>query len=141
MKFVSGLENFENEISHLVHNEEQTIKFPWIGNLIEKFEGIRFENFDDLDGFEPPMLDETWGLHENQENSVQLSFDETFLIELDSKYIQHQITGENSVKLIPKLISEIDKENLKCRSKLWRCLSFTLEGGLKYFSNSTEFKR
>ena len=84
MKFVSGLENFENEISQLVHNKEQT-KFSWIKNLIEKFEGIKLENFDHLDGFEPPMLDETWGLHENQENSVKLSFDEIFLIELDSK--------------------------------------------------------
>ena len=63
------------------------MKFPWIRNLIEKFEEIKLENFDHLDGFEPPMLDETWGLHENQENSAKLSvsFDEKFLIELDSK--------------------------------------------------------
>ena len=85
MKFVSGLENFENKISQLVHNNEQTLKFPWIGNLIEKFEGIKLENFGHLDGFEPPILDETWGLHENQENSAKISFDEEFLIELDSK--------------------------------------------------------
>ena len=85
MKFVSGLENFENELSQSVHNNEQTIKFPWIRNLIEKYEETDIESFDNLDGFEPPILDETWGLHKNQENSAKLSIDQKFLIDLNSK--------------------------------------------------------
>ena len=71
------MENFENEVNQIVHNNEQTFRFPWIKNLEE--------NFDHLDGFEPPILDETWGLHENHENSAKPSFDERFLSELKSK--------------------------------------------------------
>jgi len=63
-----GLEEFEDKIDKIASNGDNG-DGSWLGNLYKKFKGS-FGNNDldalnsvnDLDGLEPPVLDETWGL-------------------------------------------------------------------------------
>ena len=77
---VSGLEEFENKVDQIAAGHEEN---SWIGDLYKKFS----DNFisgggdgihdDQMDGMEPPMLDETWGLEDiqrlHQENSSKFN--------------------------------------------------------------------
>lgn len=71
---VSGLEEFENKVDQIAAGHEEN---SWISALYNKLS----DNFingndgiteDQMDGMEPPILDETWGLEDisrlHQEN-------------------------------------------------------------------------
>ena len=76
---IKGLEEFENKVDQIAAGHEEN---SWISSLYKKFS----DNFisgnadaiqdDQMDGMEPPMLDETWGLEDiqrlHQENSSKL---------------------------------------------------------------------
>ena len=62
------MEDFENKIDKLaggVDNDEHS----WISTIYNEFNGNGAENtdedFNEIEGLEPPMLDETWGLKDN----------------------------------------------------------------------------
>ena len=73
------MEEFENKVDQIAAGHEEN---SWISSLYKKFS----DNFisgnadaiqdDQMDGMEPPMLDETWGLEDiqrlHQENSSKL---------------------------------------------------------------------
>ena len=60
-----GIEEFEEKIDKIAEGDNND-EDDWITRIYNKFSG--FNNVDnelndqDMDGIEPPMLDETWGL-------------------------------------------------------------------------------
>ena len=86
----SGLEDFENKIDKIasgVDNDEGS----WINQLYNQFSG-RLEptddTFENVEGLEPPMLDETWGLKDGDEEQQpkrmkRNPIDEKFKNEID----------------------------------------------------------
>merc|ERR1711953_1423689 len=131
--FWSGLEEFEEKVDKIA--EGQDTGDSWISQIFNQFAFLNdvdnqlTEN--DLDGIEPPILDETWGL--GIRNSSQL------------KKIPTKTTVEEPVKLdneetVTRNKREDAEEELleteeKCRVDMWRCLSKVVEGGLHYIDN------
>ncbi len=67
-----GLEEFEDKIDKIAGGADSG-DGSWLGNLYKKFKGSFLDgngmddsdaaaNMDNMDGLEPPILDETWGL-------------------------------------------------------------------------------
>ena len=65
------MEDFENKIDKIASGADKGDEDSWINKLYNEFkpgEGGQDESFDDQDGLEPPMLDETWGIREEDTN-------------------------------------------------------------------------
>ena len=86
MIYFAGLEEFEDKVDKIASGQDEE---SWIGQLYNQFSsnfGIDGGKIDDadigsMDGLEPPIIDETWGLedikklHENEsEGNVHLCF-------------------------------------------------------------------
>ena len=75
--FFEGLENFENKI-HKVTNggDDNPDEWNWIIAIFNKFNAMTKDNmavnnvFEGVPGLEPPMLDETWGLRDYNQNKT-----------------------------------------------------------------------
>ena len=64
-----GLEDFENKIDNIASGVDNNPD-SWINKIYSEFNGALEDNgedFSEVDGLEPPMLDETWGLKDDQE--------------------------------------------------------------------------
>jgi len=137
-----GLEEFEEKIDRIAEGQGQD-ENNWIANLYNTFVGEygQVDNElkeEDMDGIEPPILDETWGLGTKKtattvEDPVSLDEDE------DEERAKRSV--EDNV------VQGSDEE--KCRVDMWRCLSGVIEGGLHYmdkpegimgFAKKTMFK-
>jgi len=140
--FFNGLEEFEEKIDRIAEGQGQD-ENNWIANLYNTFVGEygQVDNElkeEDMDGIEPPILDETWGLGTKKtattvEDPVSLDEDE------DEERAKRSV--EDNV------VQGSDEE--KCRVDMWRCLSGVIEGGLHYmdkpegimgFAKKTMFK-
>lgn len=60
------MEEFEDKIDKIAGGVEEANGETWIGKLYNKFKGSFLgdddNSLDNMDGLEPPILDETWGL-------------------------------------------------------------------------------
>ena len=69
-----GLENFENKIHKVANGGEKSEKLNWIEDIFDKFntnDDMAMNNvFEGVPGLEPPMLDETWGLKDYNQNKT-----------------------------------------------------------------------
>ena len=68
---ISGLEDFENKIDKIASGTDND-ENSWINKLYNKYNETSEDNFElsnDMEGLEPPMLDETWGLKDGEEKN------------------------------------------------------------------------
>ena len=118
MGLLSGLEDFEDKIDKIASGVDQD-ENSWINQIYNKLSDAANENPDDYeesDGLEPPMLDETWGLKDGDEAT------------------ENEVKTKRSVKddTFRKELEEIYDGDSSCRSKLWTCMSKVAMGGLSY---------
>ena len=73
MIFCSGLEEFEEKIDKIAEGDNND-EDNWITKIYNKFRGFNSVDNEltdeDMDGIEPPMLDETWGLGQRIMNAT-----------------------------------------------------------------------
>lgn len=146
---LQGLEEFENKVDQIAAGNEEN---SWISQLYNKF-NTNFLTGDDkltpeqLDGMEPPMLDETWGLEDIQrlhnDNSTEPFMEEMNYIP-DSQNPNNQtiIETKSSRKVkgdIGDSASDDQDDDLKhlagdqkCSTKFWRCIGNVVKGGAHY---------
>ena len=64
-KFQPGLEEFEEKVDRIAEGEDDG-ENSWISKIYNQFsffnDGENSLEENDMDGLEPPLLDETWGL-------------------------------------------------------------------------------
>ena len=110
---ISGLEDFENKIDKIKIGGSEEESLPgWVYSIFYKYGNDVLDiddNFTEIEGLEPPMLDETWGL-KNNKNSKPNFIDESFA----------------------KTIQNIFNDTISCRAKMWRCAMRVAEDGLEY---------
>merc|ERR1711997_965744 len=89
----------------------------------------------DLDGIEPPILDETWGLGLRNSSTLKKVSANTTL-EDPVKLEKDEETRKKREVIDDKNDEDdiVDSEE-KCRVDMWRCLSRVIEGGLHYIDN------
>ena len=66
-----GLEDFEDKIDKIASGVDQD-ENSWINQIYNKFSDAAIENpeeYEETDGLEPPMLDETWGLKDGEDET------------------------------------------------------------------------
>jgi len=115
---ILGLEEFEEKIDKI--SEHQGREDSWLTKMFNMFNDKYGKDdplsANDLDGIDPPVLDETWGL------SLQTSGK------------KNNTTIEEPISLKHEEKSKILEDN--CRVELWRCLSLVIENSLHYMDNS-----
>merc|ERR1712141_869490 len=73
---LTGLEDFENKIDKLASGGVDDDEHSWISTIYNEFNGNNGsenntdEDFNEIEGLEPPMLDETWGLKDDLDENV-----------------------------------------------------------------------
>jgi len=132
-----GLEEFEEKIDRIAEGEDGGDENSWINKIYNQFsffnEVDETPTNEDMDGLEPPILDETWGLGDRlgkNTTAANTTISEPIEInEEESKRSKRSIDEDNSDD-----IEDIEEENTeeKCRVDMWRCLSNVIEGGLHY---------
>ena len=69
------MEDFENKIDKLASGGVDDDEHSWISTIYNEFNGNNGsentdEDFNEIEGLEPPMLDETWGLKDDLDENV-----------------------------------------------------------------------
>jgi len=137
--FWSGLEEFEEKVDKIA--EGQDTGDSWISQIFNQFAFLNdVDNQlteDDLDGIEPPILDETWGL--GIRNSSQLKKIPTSTTVEEPVKIDNDETVSRKKREVKEEAEDVKDELMeteeKCRVDMWRCLSKVVEGGLHYIDN------
>jgi len=133
-----GLEEFEEKIDKIAEGQDDA-DGSWISQIYNQFS---FFNDDvdnklteaDMDGIEPPLLDETWGLGIRNSSSFKSVSANTTIsepVKLDESRKKREATEEETEDVVDE---NMDVEE-KCRVDMWRCLSRVIEGGLHYIDN------
>jgi len=136
-----GLEEFEEKIDRIADGEDSS-NDSWISKIYNQFsffnDGDNSLAEADLDGLEPPILDETWGLGvRSKDITANTTVSEALSLEDSDKE-----SGKNK-RSVEEYVKEEKFENTegvkrikdpeeKCRVDMWRCLSKVIEGGLHY---------
>jgi len=134
-----GLEEFEEKVDKIA--EGQDTGDSWISQIFNQFAFLNdVDNQlteDDLDGIEPPILDETWGL--GIRNSSQLKKIPTSTTVEEPVKIENDETVSRKKREVKEEAEDVKDELMeteeKCRVDMWRCLSKVVEGGLHYIDN------
>merc|ERR1711976_119721 len=134
----SGLEEFEEKIDKIAEGQDSRDDngISKIYNQLSLFNDVDNSlSESDLDGIEPPILDETWGLGlRNSSTFKKVSANTT--VEDPVKLEQEEATRKKrDVIDVNKDEDEIVDSEEKCRVDMWRCLSSVIEGGLHYIDN------
>jgi len=113
--FYHGLEEFEEKIDRI--SESKGTKDSWLTKIFNQF-SQKYEKDDpliesDLDGIDPPILDETWGLGISSDGMSNSTIGKTLSLK----------KSENSTI----------KDD--CRIDFWRCISTVIENSLHYLDN------
>lgn len=134
-----GLEEFEEKIDKIAEGQDGGDD-NWISKIYNQFSF--FNDVDnqlteaDMDGLEPPLLDETWGLgvrngsirnitaNATIEEPVKLNNEEN---SRKKRSIDEETEDEEE--------EEVEDTEEKCRVDMWRCLSKVIEGGLHYIDD------
>jgi len=137
--FHLGLEEFEEKIDKIAEGEDDG-ENSWISKIYNQFsffnDGQNSLEENDMDGLEPPILDETWGLglrNAAKDITANTTLEEPVEI-LDLKLedkMENTKTKREAVDENDEEANEEDTEE-KCRVDMWRCLSKVIEGGLHY---------
>jgi len=135
----AGLEEFEEKIDKIAEGEDDG-ENSWISKIYNQFsffnDGQNSLEENDMDGLEPPILDETWGLglrNAAKDITANTTLEEPVEI-LDLKLedkMENTKTKREAVDENDEEANEEDTEE-KCRVDMWRCLSKVIEGGLHY---------
>jgi len=137
--FWSGLEEFEEKIDKIAEGEDDD-ESSWISKIYNQFS---FFNDDDvensldennMDGLEPPLLDETWGLGVRKHlKDIVANATMTDAIPLEEEEAG-TARGKRSTDNLgdDHVVGGEDEVEEKCRVAMWRCLSHVVEGGLQY---------
>lgn len=134
----NGLEEFEEKIDRIADGQDTTDD-SWISRIYNQFVGEYGEvdnalDESDMDGLEPPLLDEKWGLSaalNNKTTTEESDKDDTISRtkrDVDDNTVEDEFYDED----IPM---ELTKGEEKCRVDMWRCLSKVVEGSLHYMDN------
>jgi len=138
---LSGLEEFEEKIDKIAEGQDHG-EDNWISRIYNQFSF--FNDVDnsladtDMDGIEPPMLDETWGLGIRNSSSFKKTTANTTIeepVKLDTESAsrkKREVIEDEDV--LDDEVESLDTEE-KCRVDMWRCLSHVIEGGLHYIDN------
>lgn len=129
-----GLEEFEEKIDRIAEGQD-TGDDNWISKIYNQFSF--FNDVDnkltesDLDGIEPPILDETWGLGIRNSSvfKANTTIEEPVKLEDEEKSRSKREVHDEDMD---DVISDPEE---KCRVDMWRCLSRVIEGGLHYIDH------
>jgi len=135
--FWSGLEEFEEKIDKIAEGQDGGDD-NWISKIYHQFSF--FNDVDnqlsesDMDGLEPPILDETWGLGVRNGSIKNITANATIgePIRIDDE------TSSRNKRAVDEDVEqdeEIEDTEEKCRVDMWRCLSKVIEGGLHYIDD------
>merc|ERR1719430_2822915 len=133
----SGLEEFEEKIDKIAEGQDGGDD-NWISKIYHQFSF--FNDVDnqlsesDMDGLEPPLLDETWGLGVRNGSIKNITANATIgePIRIDDE------TSSRNKRAVDEDVEqdeEIEDTEEKCRVDMWRCLSKVIEGGLHYIDD------
>jgi len=129
-----GLEEFEEKIDKIAEGQDGGDD-NWISKIYNQFSF--FNDVDnqltdaDMDGLEPPLLDETWGLGVRNASIKNITANAT--IEEPIKLEDEETSRKKrSVDEDVEEEEEVEDTEEKCRVEMWRCLSKVIEGGLHY---------
>jgi len=133
-----GLEEFEEKIDKIAEGEDDG-ENSWISKIYNQFsffnDGDNSLEENDMDGLEPPILDETWGLGVRTAGK-DLTANAT--VEEPVKILDLNLEKESNTTRTKREVVEEEEEGTedeteeKCRVDMWRCLSKVIEGGLHY---------
>merc|ERR1719150_3568672 len=131
-----GLEEFEEKVDKIA--EGQDTGDSWISQIFNQFSFLNDVDNQltetDLDGIEPPILDETWGLGIRNSSALKkISANAT--VEDPVKLDNAETVSRNKREATEESDDEPMDTEEKCRVEMWRCLSRVVEGGLHYIDN------
>merc|ERR1712045_882141 len=131
--FYSGLEEFEDKVDKIANGQDDE---SWIGQLYNQFStnlGIDGGKIDDedigsMDGLEPPIIDEKWGLedlrklHEPEEEPRSRS-----KRDLDQNDVEDTKDDDEDDAWTKTL-----EGDSKCKARFWKCIGKVATGSLHY---------
>jgi len=138
-----GLEEFEEKIDKIAEGQDGG-EDNWISKIYNQFSF--FNEVDDtltdadMDGLEPPLLDETWGLGVRNASVKNITANTTIeepvkLNTEESSRKKRSIDDDEDVSENDDEEEELVDTEEKCRVDMWRCLSKVIEGGLHYIDD------
>jgi len=136
--FWAGLEEFEEKIDKIAEGQDGGDD-NWISKIYNQFSF--FNDVDnslsesDLDGLEPPLLDETWGLGIRNGSSIKNVTANATIEEPVKLNTTESTRAKRSIEDEPEEEEEYEDTEEKCRVDMWRCLSKVIEGGLHYIDD------
>merc|ERR1712128_281539 len=134
-----GLEEFEEKIDKIAEGQDGGDD-NWISKIYNQFSF--FNEVDDqltdadMDGLEPPLLDETWGLGIRNGSVKNITANATIEepVKLnDEENSRRKRSVNNETEEEEEM--ELEDTEEKCRVDMWRCLSKVIEGGLHYIDD------
>jgi len=134
-----GLEEFEEKIDKIAEGQDGGDD-NWISKIYNQFSF--FNEVDDqltdadMDGLEPPLLDETWGLGIRNGSVKNITANATIEepVKLnDEENSRKKRSVNNETEEEEEM--ELEDTEEKCRVDMWRCLSKVIEGGLHYIDD------
>jgi len=139
----AGLEEFEEKIDKIAEGQDGG-EDNWISKIYNQFSF--FNEVDDtltdadMDGLEPPLLDETWGLGVRNASVKNITANTTIeepvkLNTEESSRKKRSIDDDEDVSENDDEEEELVDTEEKCRVDMWRCLSKVIEGGLHYIDD------
>jgi len=134
----TGLEEFEEKIDKIAEGQDGGDD-NWISKIYNQFSF--FNDVDnslsesDLDGLEPPLLDETWGLGIRNGSSIKNVTANATIEEPVKLNTTESTRAKRSIEDEPEEEEEYEDTEEKCRVDMWRCLSKVIEGGLHYIDD------
>jgi len=136
---ILGLEEFEEKIDKIAEGQDGGDD-NWISKIYNQFSF--FNEVDDqltdadMDGLEPPLLDETWGLGIRNGSVKNITANATIEepVKLnDEENSRKKRSVNNETEEEEEM--ELEDTEEKCRVDMWRCLSKVIEGGLHYIDD------
>jgi len=131
-----GLEEFEEKIDKIAEGEDDG-ENSWISKIYNQFsffnDGDNSLEENDMDGLEPPLLDETWGLGVRthvKEIMANATIGEAVPLEEEAGTARGKREAEEDAG--DGGDGGEDEVEERCRVAMWRCLSHVVEGGLQY---------
>lgn len=138
-----GLEEFEEKIDRIADGKD-TEDDSWISRIYNEFVG-QYGDVDnelkdsDMDGLEPPLLDEKWGLSAAiNDNTAKTTVDDSVPLNDDENDASRKKRDVHNNEVDEEVDEEpiLSKGEEKCRVEMWRCMSKVVESSLHYMDNA-----
>merc|ERR1712038_1381186 len=137
----SGLEEFEEKIDKIAEGEDDG-ENSWISKIYNQFsffnDGDNSLEENDMDGLEPPLLDETWGLGVRthiKEIMANATIGEEVPLEEEAGTARGKREAEEDAG-----DGGEDEVEERCRVAMWRCLSHVVWGGVMAIPEARQIK-